>query len=70
MYYIEANDDPNADLDPENEETEMHYLIKWKNWAHIHNTWESETSLKDQKIKKGIKKLDNFIQREKEISEW
>ena len=47
----------------------MHYLIKWKNWAHLHNTWESEASLRDQKIK-GIKKLDNFIQREDEIAEW
>ncbi|XP_072037799.1 LOW QUALITY PROTEIN: chromodomain-helicase-DNA-binding protein 1-like [Amphiura filiformis] len=69
VYYIEANTDPNADIDPDEEETEMHYLIKWKNWAHLHNTWESEPSLRDQKIK-GIKKLDNFMQRESEIDEW
>lgn len=70
MYYIEENGDPNAgaELLPE-EEQEIHYLIKWKDWAHIHNTWESENSLKEQKVK-GIKKLENYIRKESEISHW
>ncbi|XP_045481869.1 chromodomain-helicase-DNA-binding protein 1 [Harmonia axyridis] len=70
MYYIEENGDPNegADALPE-EELEMQYLIKWKDWAHIHNTWESENSLKEQKVK-GIKKLENYIRKESDISHW
>ncbi|KAL3289544.1 hypothetical protein HHI36_022961 [Cryptolaemus montrouzieri] len=70
MYYIEENGDPNegAESLPE-EELEMQYLIKWKDWAHIHNTWESENSLKDQKVK-GIKKLENYIKKENDIEQW
>ncbi|XP_038068457.1 chromodomain-helicase-DNA-binding protein 1-like isoform X2 [Patiria miniata] len=68
-YAVEADGDPNEDVDPSEEDAETHYLIKWKNWAHIHNTWESETSLKEQKVR-GMKKLENYIQREKEIQEW
>ncbi|XP_022105891.1 chromodomain-helicase-DNA-binding protein 1-like isoform X2 [Acanthaster planci] len=68
-YAIEADGDPNEDVDPSEEGAETHYLIKWKNWAHIHNTWESEGSLKEQKVR-GMKKLENYIQREKEIQEW
>lgn len=47
----------------------MQYLIKWKDWAHIHNTWESETTLREQKVK-GMKKLENFIKRESELEYW
>ncbi|PSN43172.1 hypothetical protein C0J52_09898 [Blattella germanica] len=47
----------------------MQYLIKWKGWSHIHNTWESEQSLKDQKVK-GLKKLENFVKREEELAFW
>ncbi|XP_071486143.1 chromodomain-helicase-DNA-binding protein 1-like [Diadema antillarum] len=69
VYAIEQDGDPNADVDPETEETEKHYLIKWKSWAHIHNTWESEAGLRQQKVR-GMKKLENFIQREDEIEQW
>ncbi|XP_041464759.1 chromodomain-helicase-DNA-binding protein 2-like isoform X3 [Lytechinus variegatus] len=69
VYAVETDGDPNADIDVDKEETEKHYLIKWKSWAHIHNTWESEAGLRQQKVR-GMKKLENFIQREEEIEQW
>lgn len=51
------------------DELEEQYLIKWKGWSYIHNTWESEQSLRDQKVK-GIKKLENFIKRDRDIEAW
>jgi chromodomain-helicase-DNA-binding protein 1 len=70
IYAVEENGDPNKDCDTEDlENTEMQYLIKWKGWSHIHNTWESERSLKDQKVK-GLKKLENFVKREEELAAW
>ncbi|KAG8223002.1 hypothetical protein J437_LFUL000710, partial [Ladona fulva] len=50
VYAVEENGDPNKDYDADDpDQTETQYLIKWKGWSHIHNTWESEQSLKDQK---------------------
>uniref|UniRef100_A0A069DYF2 Chromodomain-helicase-DNA-binding protein 1 n=1 Tax=Panstrongylus megistus TaxID=65343 RepID=A0A069DYF2_9HEMI len=70
LYAIEENGDPNANCDPtDSANTEVQYLIKWKGWSHIHNTWESELSLKEQKVK-GVKKLENFVKREEEIRFW
>lgn len=70
VYYIEENGDPNVGCDPNDEEaTEPQYLIKWKGWSHIHNTWESEKSLNEQKVK-GLKKLENYIKKEAELSWW
>ncbi|XP_055385541.1 chromodomain-helicase-DNA-binding protein 1 [Condylostylus longicornis] len=70
MYCIEEHGDPNDGVDEnDSENTEIQYLIKWKNWSYIHNTWESEKSLKEQKAK-GIKKLENFIKREAELEHW
>lgn len=61
MYAIEENGDPNADCDPNDEEsTELQYHIKWKGWSHIHNTWESEQSLKVQKVQ-SIKFRNTFV---------
>ncbi|XP_041975672.1 chromodomain-helicase-DNA-binding protein 1 isoform X1 [Aricia agestis] len=70
VYYIEEHGDPNEGCDPNDEEsTELQYLIKWKGWSHIHNTWESEKSLAEQKVK-GLKKLENYIKKEGELSYW
>jgi chromodomain-helicase-DNA-binding protein 1 len=70
MYYVEENGDPNEGVDANDlENTEEQYLIKWKDWAHIHNTWESDNSLKEQKVK-GLKKLENFVKKEVEIRQW
>lgn len=55
--------------DPQKEETEEQFLIKWKGWSHLHSTWESKKSLVDQNVK-GMKKLDNFMKREKDIRIW
>nr|XP_006823398.1 PREDICTED: LOW QUALITY PROTEIN: chromodomain-helicase-DNA-binding protein 2-like [Saccoglossus kowalevskii] len=74
VYNIEATKDdagtqPTQGNTEENDETEIQYLIKWKNWAHIHNTWETEESLRTQAVK-GLKKLDNYKQREEELGLW
>ena len=51
VYAVEENGDPNEGCDPKDlKNTELQFLIKWKGWSHIHNTWESETSLKAQKV--------------------
>lgn len=70
IYEVEEHGDPNEGCDEAEKQTlELQYLIKWKGWSHIHNTWESEDSLKEQKVK-GIKKLENYIKREREIEIW
>lgn len=73
VYAIEENGDPNepaADATKSSQhELEEQYFIKWKGWSHIHNTWESDMSLRDQKVK-GLKKLENYLKKEKEIEMW
>ncbi|KAJ8417551.1 hypothetical protein AAFF_G00223940 [Aldrovandia affinis] len=69
MYSVEANGDPSADFDPEKDEGETQFLIKWKGWSYIHNTWESMDSLTLQKVK-GLKKLDNFKKKNDELNFW
>lgn len=71
IYAIEdQGQDPNEGVD-ENDlnNTEVQYLIKWKGWSYIHNTWESEATLREQKVK-GMKKLDNFIKKEQDVTYW
>lgn len=68
IYNIEENGDPNVTL-PGETPKEVQFFIKWKNWAHIHNTWESEENLRQMKIN-GLKKLDNYIKKMEEVNEW
>ncbi|XP_077966763.1 chromodomain-helicase-DNA-binding protein 1-like isoform X2 [Styela clava] len=68
-YATEADGDPNAGFNPENGDGEQQYLIKWKGWSHLHNTWESEKSLQDQKVR-GFKKFENFIKKKEELDAW
>ena len=42
-WSVHINGDPNLSL--ETEKIERQFLIKWKGWSHINNTWESESSL-------------------------
>ncbi|CAB4062729.1 CHD1 [Lepeophtheirus salmonis] len=51
------------------EESEMQYLINWKELSHLHNTWESETSL-DELGAKGMKKLHNYMSRMSDYESW
>uniref|UniRef100_A0A669BP66 Chromodomain helicase DNA binding protein 2 n=1 Tax=Oreochromis niloticus TaxID=8128 RepID=A0A669BP66_ORENI len=69
VYAVEENGDPCEGFDPEKDEGETHYLIKWKGWSYIHNTWESMDSLTQQKVK-GMKKLENFKKKNDELNSW
>lgn len=50
-------------------DTEEQYLIKWTGWSYIHCTWESEETLREQKVK-GMKKLENYIKKEADLDRW
>ncbi|KFM56746.1 hypothetical protein X975_21529, partial [Stegodyphus mimosarum] len=66
VYAVDDFGNPN---DENATETEEQFLIKWKGWSYLHNTWESEATLKEQKVQ-GLKKLENFIKKREEIKEW
>lgn len=66
--------DSQADIKPtlplkNNSDSEEQYLIKWTGWSYIHCTWESIETLREQKVK-GMKKLENYIKRERDIDHW
>lgn len=70
VYAVEEFGDPNAGAaELPDAEKETQYLIKWKGWSHLHNTWESMQTLQEQKVK-GLKKLENYIKREDELRNW
>ncbi|XP_071312277.1 chromodomain-helicase-DNA-binding protein 1-like isoform X3 [Agelaius tricolor] len=69
IYAVEADGDPNTGFEKSKEPGEIQYLIKWKGWSHIHNTWETEETLKQQNVK-GMKKLDNYKKKEQETKRW
>ncbi len=66
-YNVLDHGDPNETM--EEEEREKQYLMKWKGWSHIHNTWETETALVEGKYA-GMKKLENFMKKEQEFEQW
>ncbi|XP_065078921.1 chromodomain-helicase-DNA-binding protein 1 isoform X3 [Ochlerotatus camptorhynchus] len=69
-YAVDESGDPNEGVDEnDSENTEQQYLIKWSGWSYLHCTWESEETLKEQRVK-GMKKLENYIKREKDIDYW
>ncbi|XP_068169740.1 chromodomain-helicase-DNA-binding protein 2 isoform X2 [Antennarius striatus] len=67
VYAVEENGDPSENFD--DAEGEEQYLIKWKGWSYIHNTWESMESLIQQKVK-GLKKMDNYKKKQDELNSW
>uniref|UniRef100_A0A8C0AYK4 DNA helicase n=1 Tax=Buteo japonicus TaxID=224669 RepID=A0A8C0AYK4_9AVES len=69
IYAVEADGDPNTGFEKSKELGEIQYLIKWKGWSHIHNTWETEETLKQQNVK-GMKKLDNYKKKDQETKRW
>jgi len=71
LYSIkQTNKDPNdISLDDSSAEFESQYLIKWKGYSHLHNTWESDASLEKMGAK-GLKKIDNFMKKQAEINLW
>ncbi|XP_054996784.1 chromodomain-helicase-DNA-binding protein 1 isoform X2 [Sorex araneus] len=69
IYAVEADGDPNAGFEKNKEQGEIQYLIKWKGWSHIHNTWETEETLKQQNVR-GMKKLDNYKKKDQETKRW
>lgn len=69
-YAVDEGGDPNEGVDEnDTDNTEQQYLIKWAGWSYLHCTWESDETLKEQKVK-GMKKLENYIKREKDIEYW
>eukprot|EP00116_Pleurobrachia_bachei_P002298 sb/3462560/ len=47
----------------------MQYFIKWANYSHIHNTWETKASLENKDCK-GMKILENYQKKNREIDAW
>uniref|UniRef100_A0A182SSR7 DNA helicase n=1 Tax=Anopheles maculatus TaxID=74869 RepID=A0A182SSR7_9DIPT len=70
VYAIEDNGDPNeVGGEGVGREVEEQFLIKWTGWSYLHCTWESEETLREQKVK-GMKKLENYIKREQQLDHW
>ncbi|XP_054714186.1 chromodomain-helicase-DNA-binding protein 1-like [Uloborus diversus] len=68
VYAVDDFGNPNDGVENATE-TEEQFLIKWKGWSYLHNTWESEATLKEQKAQ-GMKKLENYIKKQEELREW
>jgi SNF2 family DNA or RNA helicase len=66
VYAVDDFGNPDDEDAPEKEEQ---FLIKWKGWSYLHNTWETEATLKEQKAQ-GLKKLENYMKKQEELREW
>ena len=63
IYNMELDGDPDKGGDCQQ------FLIKWKKYSYLHNTWESYESLKEVKAK-GQKKVENFVKKQEELDQW
>ena len=79
VYNVMDQGDPNSGLELNlsgtaedehlTESTELQFLVKWRGWSHLHNTWETRASLEESGAG-GLKRLDNFMKRLEELTEW
>ncbi|OQR70391.1 chromodomain-helicase-DNA-binding protein 1-like [Tropilaelaps mercedesae] len=69
VYAVEKNGDPNRTAGESGVDLEQQFLIKWKNWSHLHNTWETMETLQNQGVK-GLKRVENFLKKEEELQAW
>ena len=69
IYSVKQAGDPNRTGELDRSDLEQQYFIKWKGYSHLHNTWESDTSL-ERMSAKGLKKIDNYMKKQQEISQW
>lgn len=72
IYNVEDFGDPNLGFngDDENQpDGEQQFLIKWKNWSHLHNTWESRSSLQQSHVKSS-RILENFLKQHELTKRW
>ena len=72
IYNIEEFGDPNTDFNGDDEtqvDGEQQFLIKWKNWSHLHNTWESRASLQQGHVKSS-RILENFLKQQESFRQW
>eukprot|EP01130_Rhizamoeba_saxonica_P001520 TRINITY_DN1136_c1_g1_i4.p1 TRINITY_DN1136_c1_g1~~TRINITY_DN1136_c1_g1_i4.p1 ORF type:complete len:1350 (+),score=329.22 TRINITY_DN1136_c1_g1_i4:1054-5103(+) len=49
------------------EHSELRYFIKWKNWAHIHNTWSTIDELKGFR---SYHKINKYIKKNSDEQKW
>lgn len=66
---LELNLSGSAEDEHLTESTELQFLVKWRGWSHLHNTWETRGSLEESGAG-GLKRLDNFMKRLEELTEW
>jgi chromodomain-helicase-DNA-binding protein 1 len=72
IYNIDEFGDPNANYNGDDEtqpDGEEQFLIKWKNWSHLHNTWESRSSLQQAHVKSS-RILENFLKQHEQTRLW
>lgn len=70
VYTVASRGDPNTEAkNQEDEDLVMQYLIKWKGYSHLHNTWESDASLKIRNAK-GMKKVENYVKKIEDYDDW